>query len=55
MYRIWVGGITPDHDERKADVVEVQHMNNIGDEVCPQDLHYSKKEITFRNFKKRIW
>lgn len=32
---IGVGGVITDHDERWADV-EIQHINNIGNEVCPE-------------------
>lgn len=35
MNRIGVGGIIPDH-ERWANVGEIQHINNTGNEICPQ-------------------
>ena len=36
MDRIGVGGIITDHDERWEVVGESQHINNIGNEVCPK-------------------
>lgn len=36
MDRIGVGGTITDHDERWADVGDIHHINNIGNEVCPK-------------------
>jgi len=33
---IGVGGIIPDRGERWADIVEIEHSNNIGNEIGPQ-------------------